>query len=62
VWAAIYEVILVAANTNQLKPVNEAIRRIVADPLCREEKKGGLSGVRVHKFKVGDQQFLHAMS
>jgi mRNA interferase RelE/StbE len=47
-------------HSNQLKPVNGAIRRITADPLCGEEKKGDLSGVRVHKFKVGDQQFLLA--
>jgi hypothetical protein len=40
--------------------VNEALLRIVADPLCGEEKKGDLSGVRVHKFRVGDQQFLLA--
>jgi mRNA-degrading endonuclease RelE of RelBE toxin-antitoxin system len=47
-------------HSNQLKPVNEALLRIVADPLCGEEKKGDLSGVRVHKFRVGDQQFLLA--
>jgi hypothetical protein len=32
----------------------------MADPLWGEEKKGDLSGVRVHRFKVGDRQFLLA--
>ncbi len=45
---------------NQVKPVNDAIRYIVSDPACGEEKKGDLAGVRVYKFRVLDQQFLLA--
>jgi mRNA-degrading endonuclease RelE of RelBE toxin-antitoxin system len=44
----------------QIKPVNEAIRRILSDPSCGEEKKGDLAGVSVYKFRVQDQQFLLA--
>ncbi len=47
-------------HANQIKPVNEAIRHIMADLLCGEEKKGDLAGVRVYKFRVQDQQFLVA--
>jgi mRNA-degrading endonuclease RelE of RelBE toxin-antitoxin system len=47
-------------HPNQLKPVNEAIHRIMGDPTCGEEKRGDLAGVRVHKFRVQDQQYLLA--
>lgn len=47
-------------QSNQFKPVNEAIRHILSDPSCGEEKKGDLAGVRVYKFRVLDQQFLLA--
>jgi len=47
-------------HANQVKPVNDAIRQILADPLCGEEKKGDLAGVRVYKFRVLDKQFLMA--
>lgn len=47
-------------HPNQIKPVNEAIRHIVSDPSCGEEKKGSLAGVRVYKFRVLDRQFLLA--
>ena len=47
-------------HPNQAKPVNDAIRRIMADPQCGEEKKGDLAGVRVYKFQVQNQQFLLA--
>ena len=47
-------------HPNQLKPVNEAIRRIMSDPTCGEEKRGDLAGVRVHKFRVADRQYLLA--
>jgi hypothetical protein len=39
---------------NQVKPANDAIGHIMSDP-AREEKKGGLVGVRVYKFRVLDQ-------
>lgn len=47
-------------HANQVKPVNDAIRHVLADPLCGEEKKGDLAGVRVYKFRVLDKQFLMA--
>jgi mRNA interferase RelE/StbE len=47
-------------HPNQVKPVNDAIRHILSDPACGEEKKGNLAGVRVFKFKVLDRQFLLA--
>jgi mRNA interferase RelE/StbE len=40
--------------------VNDAIRHILSDPLCGEQKKGDLSGIRVYKFRVQDNQFLLA--
>ena len=45
---------------NQIKPVNDAIRHILSDPSCGEEKRGDLAGVKVYKFRVQDQQFLLA--
>ncbi len=47
-------------HPNQVKPVNEAIRHILSDLTCGEEKKGDLAGVRVYKFRVLDKQFLLA--
>ena len=47
-------------HPNQLKPVNEAIRRVMGDPTCGEEKRGDLAGVRVYKFRVADRQYLLA--
>ena len=47
-------------HRNQIKPVNDAIRHILSDPSCGEEKRGDLAGVKVYKFRVQDQQFLLA--
>lgn len=47
-------------HPNQISPVNEAIRYILSDLSCGEEKKGDLAGVRVYKFRVLEQQFLLA--
>jgi mRNA interferase RelE/StbE len=47
-------------HPNQIKAVNDAIRKVLANPLCGDEKKGDLAGVRVYKFKILDQQFLLA--
>ena len=47
-------------HENQIKSVDEAIRHILSDPSCGEEKKGDLVGVRVYKFRVLEQQFLLA--
>ena len=40
--------------------IDEAVRRIVDDPLSGEPKTGALKGVRVVKFKVGPLQLLLA--
>ncbi len=47
-------------HPNRTKPVNDAIRHIMADPQCGEERKGDPAGVRVYKFQVRNQQFLLA--
>jgi mRNA interferase RelE/StbE len=47
-------------HPNQHKPVNEAVRHILSNPTCGDEKKGDLAGVKVYKFRVLDQQFLIA--
>lgn len=46
-------------HRNQLEPV-DAIRHVMSDPTCGEEKKADLAGVRVYKPRVLDQQFLPA--
>jgi mRNA interferase RelE/StbE len=47
-------------HPNQIKPVNDAIKQVLSDPTCGEEKKGDLAGVRVYKFRVVDRQYLLA--
>ncbi len=37
-----------------------AIRRIMSDPTCGEEKRSDLAGVRVYKRRAGDRQYLLA--
>ena len=45
-------------HSNQLKPVNEAIEVIIANPEIGEQKKGDLLWLRVYKFKVLGQLTL----
>jgi len=40
--------------------VDSAIREIIANPEIGEQKKGDLTGVYVHKFKVNKQETLLA--
>ena len=40
--------------------VDRAVRKIVQDTGIGVMKKGALAGVRVHKFKVNDKQYLLA--
>lgn len=52
-------------NKRRLPPtaqlaVDEAVKKIVNDPLTGEQKSGALRTVRVVKFKVGPQQLLLA--
>jgi mRNA-degrading endonuclease RelE of RelBE toxin-antitoxin system len=46
----------------QLKVVEDEIDKIVDDPEIGESKKGDLSHLRVHKFKMDNQQVLLAYS
>lgn len=45
---------------NEKKRLDEEIRKITENPEIGEEKKGDLQGVKVHKYKVGNQQILLA--
>ena len=40
--------------------IDRAVRNIVGDTGTGAMKKGALAGVRVHKFKVNDKQYLLA--
>jgi hypothetical protein len=42
------------------KKLDDAVRKIAADPAIGQEKRGDLAGVRVHKFKSGPQEYLLA--
>jgi hypothetical protein len=39
-------------HVNQKKELDKAVRELIENPLIGEEKKGDLSHVRVHKFKM----------
>ena len=45
---------------NQIKELDKAIKGIVKNPKIGEEKKGNLSSIRVHKFKMVNQLYLLA--
>ncbi len=47
-------------HKNQLKDANDAIHKIIDNPLIGNLKKGDLSDVRVHKFKMANQLTLIA--
>ena len=47
-------------NKKVKEKLDEEIRKIVANPIIGEEKKGDLRGVRVHKFKIKRKQILLA--
>ena len=49
-------------TTNQLRIVEDEIDKIIDNPLIGEQKKGDLSYLRVHKFKINKQQVLLAYS
>lgn len=40
--------------------LDQEVRRIAQNPLIGEEKKGDLTGVFVHKFKIKTTQYLFA--
>jgi mRNA-degrading endonuclease RelE of RelBE toxin-antitoxin system len=45
---------------NEKKRLDEEILRISENPEVGQEKKGDLQGVKVHKYKAGNQQILLA--
>ena len=38
--------------------VDEQVRKLAKEPLLGEQKKGDLAFLRVHKFKISNQQYL----
>lgn len=47
-------------KANQKKDLDEAIKEIIKNPFAAERKKGDLSYIYVHKFKMGNQLTLLA--
>lgn len=45
-------------NTNQKQDLDAAIKELMVDPAIGEQKKGDLSFLRVHKFKMNKQLTL----
>ena len=45
---------------NHIKKLDEAIKTIMADPKIGNAKSGDLQGVRVYKYKLGNNQTLLA--
>jgi mRNA-degrading endonuclease RelE of RelBE toxin-antitoxin system len=45
---------------SEKKRLDEEVKRISESPDIGQEKKGDLQGVKVHKYKVGNQQILLA--
>ena len=45
---------------NQIKKLDDAIRAIMENPTIGDTKLGDLQGIRVHKYKVGNNQILLA--
>ena len=45
-------------STTQLKIVEDEVEKIIADPETGELKKGDLAHLRVHKFRLNNQQAL----
>lgn len=44
--------------TKQLSAVEDEIEKMIANPEIGQQKKGDLSHLRVHKFKVNQQELL----
>lgn len=47
-------------HPNEKAALDEAVRTILNNPEVGEMKKGDLAGVRVHKYRLGDQWILLA--
>jgi mRNA-degrading endonuclease RelE of RelBE toxin-antitoxin system len=47
-------------KSNQIKRLDEAIKTILSNPEIGDLKKGALQGVRVYKYKIGNNLILLA--
>jgi mRNA-degrading endonuclease RelE of RelBE toxin-antitoxin system len=47
-------------HPNEKAALDEAVRAIAANPEAGEAKKGDLAGVRVYKYRLGEQWILLA--
>ena len=47
-------------HPNQIKALDKAVRAIMSKPEIGKQKKGDLSSVRIHKFKIMQQEYLLA--
>ena len=47
-------------HANQKAVADDVVKEIAAQPDAGEEKRGDLSGVFVHKFKINNQEYLLA--
>jgi mRNA-degrading endonuclease RelE of RelBE toxin-antitoxin system len=47
-------------HKNQKKDLDEAVKKIIEDPVIGDAKKGDLSGIQVYKFKMVGQLTLLA--
>ncbi len=45
---------------HQIKKLDEAVKEIMADSNIGDLKKGGLQGIRVYKYKIGNNPILLA--
>ena len=47
-------------NRNQIKKLDEAVKKTIANPDIGDLKKGDLQGIRVYKYKIGKNLILLA--
>lgn len=47
-------------HANKIRPVNDAIRKVISNPLVGDEKKGDLVGSHVYKYRWLDKEFYLA--
>jgi len=52
--------VVIKLKKSEKRVLDEQVRKILSDPEIGTLKKGNLSGVRVHKFKINKQEQLLA--
>ena len=55
-----FEKVVKKLHANAKMDLDKAINELLRNPLCGEQKKGDLNGIRVHKFKMVNQLTLLA--